>query len=218
MAQKFHQELNLLKNDVMAMGLLAGDMLSKAVQAFKTLDINLAEIVISQKESLADNDDKIETSALKLMTLYQPMARDVRTIACILKVITYLNRIGRYGKDIAKVATEIQKESHIAKLVNIPNMALLAGQMIDDVLNAFNTGDLSRIGVKSLTERDNNLDAMRYSIFRECISYMLEDPRTITICSNYIMVARYLERCGDHACKMAEKIWFMETGKRVEIS
>ena len=218
MAQKFHNELKRLKDDVMAMSLLAGDMLTKAVQALKILDINLAEIVISQKDSLADNDERIETNALKLMTLYQPMAKDVRTIACILKVITYLNRIGRYGKDIAKVTLEIQKESQVAKLVNIPNMASLVGQMIDDVLNAFNTGDLSRIDVKSLTERDDDLDAMRYSIFRECISYMLEDPRTITICSNYIMVARYLERCGDHACKMAEKIWFMETGKRVEIS
>jgi phosphate transport system protein len=87
--------------------------------------------------------------------------------------------------------------------------------MINDALTAFSTNNLDLI--KNFTERDNDVDALRYSIFRECISYMIEDPKNITICTHYILVARYLERCGDHACDMAEEIHYMVTGKRIEL-
>ena len=91
----------------------------------------------------------------------------------------------------------------------------LVCKMINDAFNAFNTGDVSLL--KGFTERDNDVDELRYSVFRECISYMMEDPKNITICTNYILVARYLERCGDHACDMAEEIHYMVAGKRIEL-
>ena len=97
-------------------------------------------------------------------------------------------------------------------------MGELTEQMIDDALNAFYTDDLSLIAVENFNERDDDLDSLRYSIFRECVSYMIEDPRKIHVCTQYIMVGRYLERCGDHACKMAEKVHYKVTGKRVDIS
>ena len=127
-----------------------------------------------------------------------------------------MTRIGRYGYDIAKVTKGIAPEPHVKKLIDIPNMASLTASMIDDVLKANETGDLSLI--ENLAERDDFLDKERYSIFRECLTYMMEDPRTITRCMHYVMVARYLERCGDHACKMAEKVHYKVTGKHVEIS
>jgi phosphate transport system protein len=143
------------------------------------------------------------------------MAVDLREIACILKMITYLTRIGRYGKDIARLITDFEEKGHVKKLVSIPHMADLVISMIDDALYAFETKDISRF--KDFVEREQTVDELRYSIFRECLSYMLEDPKVITRCMHYTMVSRYLERCGDHACKMSEKIYYMVTGERVEI-
>ena len=215
MVEKFHVELNQAKKDVDAMGHLAKDMLLKSVEALKDLDKEKAEWVMSQKIKLADMDDKIEDKTLKLITLYQPMASDMRQIACILKMITYLNRIGRYGKDIAKIVNEFEKAGHVKKLVSIPHMAEIVNGMINDALYAFETGDISKFN--DFIDRETTVDELRYSIFRECLSYMMEDPKVITRCTYYIMVARYLERCGDHACKIAEKIIYMVTGQRLEI-
>jgi phosphate transport system protein len=215
MTKKFHIELEKLKKDVLKMGQLSIDMLTNSVEALKKLDGDLAEKVISNKKKLAKYNIDVQEEALRLIALYQPMAKDMRTIACCLKMITDLNRIGRYGKDIAKVTKEISPGPHIKKIISIPQMNDIVCGMIKDAFTAFTNEDLSLL--KDFTDRDNNVDALRYSIFRECITYMMEDPKNITICTNYILIARYLERCGDHACDMAEYIIYMETGKMVDI-
>jgi len=213
--KKFHNQLKSLKKDVLKMGQLAKEMLKRSVTALKNRDQGLADWVLSKKKEIAEMDNNIEKSALILLTLYQPVAEDMRTIACILKMITYLTRIGRYGKNIANIAKELSPKPQIAKLVSIPYMAEIVDRMLDDVLEVFESGDLSKI--KNFKERDDTLDALRWSIFRECHTYMMENPKNITPCAHYMMVARYLERCGDHACKIAEKIHYMVTGERIEI-
>ncbi len=218
MTEKFHYNLEDLKTSVLQMGIFALDMLSNSIIALKEQNTNLAKEIYEQKEILAEMDEKIEEQALKLLTLYQPMGKDIRTIGASLKLITYITRIGRYGKDIAKAALELMEEEPIAKLVTLPSMEKEVRKMIQDALDAYDTGDLSKITPKDLTERDDSVDAQRYTIFRECVTYMMENPRNITRCANYIMIARYLERCGDHACKIAEKVHYMVHGKRVEIS
>jgi len=215
MVEKFHEELKKLKKEVVEMGNLAKEMLSNAVEALKDRDKEVASQVIEKKKKIADMDERIEQDALRLIALYQPMARDMRKIACVLKMITYLTRVGRYGKDIAKVAIELADQPHIARLVEIPHMADMVCSMIEDALKAFENEDVSLI--RDFEERDSEIDALRYSIFRECITYMMEDAKNITRCMHYAMVARYLERCADHACKMAEKINYMVTGERKEI-
>src|SRR5512136_490517 len=215
MVEKFHIELEKLKQNVLKMGDLATSMLCGSVESLKNLDVKKADSVIAKKVELAKKNVQLEEEALQLIALYQPMAVDMRTIACCLKMITDLNRIGRYGKDIAKITKEIYPGPHIKKIVSIPHMNDIVCKMVNDALTAFNTGDLSLI--KDFSERDNDVDALRYSIFRECISYMMEDPKNTTICTNYILVARYLERCGDHACNIAEQIHYMVTGKRIDL-
>ena len=215
MVEKFHEELKKLKKEVVEMGNLAKEMLSNAVEALKDRNKEAASQVIEKKKKIADMDERIEQDALRLIALYQPMARDMRKIACVLKMITYLTRVGRYGKDIAKVAIELADQPHIARLVEIPHMADMVCSMIEDALKAFENEDVSLI--RDFEERDSEIDALRYSIFRECITYMMEDAKNITRCMHYAMVARYLERCADHACKMAEKINYMVTGERKEI-
>ncbi len=215
MSDRLHEELKKLRRGVIKMGDLAKEMLHYSIEALKKQDVELAERVISKKKNLADMDAEIEEKALQLMALYHPMAKDMRTVACILKTITYLTRIGRYGKDIANIAKELSDKPHIAKLVEIPYMAELVCKMIDDALKAFETENLSL--VRDFEERDDMLDALRWSIFRECLTYMIEEPTAITRCAHYMMIARYLERCGDHTCKIVEKVHYMVTGERKEI-
>ncbi len=215
MGEKFHIELEKLKQDVLRMGDHATSMLYGSVEALKKLDVEMADSVILKKEELAHKNIQLEEEALQLIALYQPMAVDMRTIACCLKMITDLNRIGRYGKDIAKVTKEIYPGPHIKKIISIPHMNDVVCKMVHDAFITFTSGDISLI--KDFSERDNDVDALRHSIFRECILYMMEDPKNIPICTNYILIARYLERCGDHACHMAEQIHYMFTGKRIEL-
>ena len=215
MVEKFHIELEKLKQNVLKMGDLATSMLCGSVESLKNLDVEKADSVIAKKVDLAKKNVQLEEEALKLIALYQPMAVDMRTIACCLKMTTDLNRIGRYGKDIAKVTKEIYPNPHIKKIIHIPQMNEIVCKMINDAFTAFKTGDLFLI--KDFSERDDDVDHLRYSIFRECLTYMMEDQKNITICTNYILVARYLERCGDHACNIAEQIHYMVTGKRIEL-
>jgi phosphate transport system protein len=215
MVEKFHEELNSLKKDVIKMGKLSTEMLKKSVEALKKQDNKLSEWVNDKKTAIASMDTNIETKAFQLLTLHQPMAKDLRLIACSLKMITYLARIGRYGKDIAKISIELSKKPHTKKLVSIPYMADMVCSLVDDALLAFEKETIEPI--KEFSERDDNIDQLRYSIFRECLSYMMEDQKVITRCAQYMMISRYLERCADHACKMAEKIHYMITGEHIEI-
>jgi len=197
------------------MGHLAQGMLAQSMVALKTQDVVLAETIDEKKLKLADYDDGIEQKCLRLIALNQPMAKDLRTIAASMRVVTSLYRIGRYGKDIAIVVPDLAGAPHIGNLVNLPHMGEIVDAMITDVMVAFDREDISVIA--DIQSREEVVDALRYSIFRESLTYMMEDPRNITRCTNYVMIARYLERCGDHACKIAEKVHYMVTGDRIEI-
>jgi len=215
MVEEFHNELRKLKADVVVMGSLAREMLAKSIESMKKSDHDLANWVLSRKCEIADMDEQIEAKALELLTLYQPMARDMRAMGCILKMITYLNRIGRYAKDIAKITVELGDKPHVNKLVSIPHMWKIVDKMIDDALSAFEQESTENL--QNFSEIDDDVDSMRYSIYREALSYMIENPSYITQCTHYIMTARYLERCADHGVKMAEKIIYMVEGTRVDL-
>lgn len=215
MRERYHRELDELKEEVVAMSVFARGMLTDGVEALRSLDGELAEKVIAKKRQIVEMDERIEEDALRLIALHQPMAGDLRLIAAALKMNTYLARICRYGYDIARVARDTLDLPHVARLVSIPGMSRIVSGMIADVTEAFRTGETKNLA--TLHERDDEVDAMRYAIFRECLTYMMEDPRTIKRCTDYIMVSRYLERCADHACKMGEKVHYMVTGEHVEI-
>lgn len=199
------------------MGHFALNMLNDSIEALYHQDIQLASEVLHNKDQIRDYDNDIEKETLKLIMLYQPMAVDLRTLAVILKIITYLHRIGRYGKDIADVVKKHLTDKQIAlNLVNLRHIYEHVQSMIQDALLAFDKMDISLI--KEFESRDDEVDKLRWSIFRECLTYMIEDPKFITECAHYMMFARYLERCGDHACKIAEKVHYMVTGNHIEIS
>ena len=215
MAEKFHTELKNLKTETLEMARLGRFMLRTAVDALIRQDKELAASIIEQKEEIRVKEIRIEEHCYQLIALHQPMAKDMRTIVCTLKVINASMRIGRYGKVIANIVREISDKPHIANMMSIPHMADLAMEMIDDAIKAYETDSIALIS--DFSARDDTIDALRHSIFREGITYMMEDPRTITRCTNYILIARYLERCADHACKIAENVHYMHTGERIEI-
>lgn len=215
--EEFHRKLDNLKQETEHMANYAILMLTNAVEAFIKIDVATAKEIHEKRHELRRMDDKIEKEALRLLTLYQPLASDMRKIGSILKIITYLNRIGRYGKDIAKLTFKFENETHFKKLVSIPQMAHIVNSMLNDAIESFKNNSIEKIQATHMEERDDVVDELRYSIFRECVSYMMENPKLITIGSYYIMIARYLERCGDLACRIAEKVHYMVTANFVEI-
>jgi phosphate transport system protein len=215
MAEKFHTELETVKNETVVMAKFGRVMLREAVDALIRQDKDLAESVVAKKDAIHEMEVRLEEHCYHLIAMNQPMAKDMRTIVCTLKVISASMRIGRYGKVIAKIVGEISEKPHIAHMMSIPHMGDLVIDMIDDAIEAYEKDSIRQIG--DFSSRDDTIDALRHSIFREGITHMMEDPKTITRCTHYIMVARYLERCGDHACKIAENVHYMNTGERIEI-
>ena len=215
MSEKFHTELNRLKQDTTEMVQFARDMLSESLNALIGKDSAKALQVVSKKKQIRDVTITLEDRTYQLIALYQPMAKDMRVIACTLKMITASERIGRYGKDIANMVKHLQDQPDFTQPLPIPHMAEKVLGMIDDVIVAYETENLEAL--KNFSSRDDTVDALWHSIFRETLTFMMENPKTITRSTYSIMVARYLERSGDHACKMAENIHYMVTGERIEI-
>jgi len=215
MAEKFHTELKKLKTETLEMAHLGRFMLRTAVDALIRQDKELAVSVVARKEEIHKMEVQLEEHCYQLIALNQPMAKDMRVIACTLKVITASLRIGRYGKVIANIVKKISDQPHIENLMTIPHMADLVIEMIDDSIEAYEKDSVD--GISDFSARDDTIDSLRQSIFREGITYMMEDPKSITRCTNYILVARYLERCADHTCKIAENVHYMHTGERIEI-
>jgi phosphate transport system protein len=215
MAEKFHTELKNTKKDTVAMAHFAREMLRSAVDALIRQDKEMAVAVVARKEKLHNLEVSLEERCYQLIATGQPMAKDMRVIACTLKVITASSRIGRYGKSIANIVREISDKPHLANLMSVPHMAELTLEMIDDAMKAYETDSVDLIA--DYSARDDTIDSLRHSIFRESITYMMEDPKNISRCTHYIMVARYLERCADHSCKIAENVHYMNTGERIEI-
>jgi phosphate transport system protein len=215
MSDKFHDEIGLLKKDVIDMAHFARNMLSDSVKALVTDDEGLAADVKARKKELNDRHVTMEEHIFQMIAIYQPVAKDMRSLACALQVVNDSMRIGRYGKDIANTIKEIFERPVIGNFISIPHMSELVIAMIDDVVLSYEREDISLIA--GMSKRDDVVDSLRASIFRECLTYMMEDPSTISRCIYYVMIVRYLERCADHACKIAEKVYYMQTGERIEI-
>jgi phosphate transport system protein len=215
MTDKFHEELKALKDLVREQGAFASGMLSDSMIALENRDPGLAGQVYARRTELAGRNHAIEEAALRLIALYQPMARDLRSIVCALRMNFALYRIGRYGKDIAQLVGDLSVEPHIGNLRTLPHMADLVCAMIDDALKAYRIEDVEPIA--GMSHRDDVVDNLRYTIFREGLTHMMEDPHNIPRYIDYVMIARYLERCADHACDIAEQVCYMVTGERVEV-
>lgn len=213
---QYQDQLKALNARLDELALHAKGMLTNGVRAFETLDRELAARVDARKEALADLDDRIEQHALRLLALQQPMAGDLRQIGATLKLITYLTRIGRYGRDIGNVLNRWPEgQDHVLDLVDLPRMAQMTRDMLDEVLASFR--EERRPALDRIQKLENEVDTMRRRVWDSCIVDMLATPSHVEACAQYMMVARYLERCADNVCKMTEKLHYVATGQRVHV-
>lgn len=209
-------ELETLENQVLEMAKLATGMLSEGTCSLEELDKGLAASVVDRADRLAELDEQIETGLLSFLALQSPLAGDLRRVGAALKLITYINRIGRYGYDIAKATAAWPADlEHVAKMVDLREMSDKVLAMVDLVVGAFKGNAVPE--VVALKRLEDDVDALRYGVWRQCLSYMDESKVNIERCTHYMMVARYLERCGDNVCKMAEKQHYAATGTRIFI-
>ena len=211
---QYQSQLSDLMGRLGSMADHAKGMLRDGVRAFETLDRGLAEDVDHRKEILADFDESIEMQALRLLALQNPMAGDLRHIGATLKIITYLNRLGRYGRDIGNVMVRWpQGKPHVFDVIDLPKMADNVEEMLDIVLDAFHRDESPDI--PRLVRLENEVDTMRRRIWDSCLVQMMSSPQHVEACAYYQQIARYLERCGDNVCKMAEKLHYAATGERI---
>jgi phosphate transport system protein len=212
MTRAFHQELEAAKARVLEMGRLARLNLIEGVESLLDLDQEKARQVIAREEQLNRMDVEVERDLLDLLALNQPMAQDLRTAGASLKIITYLDRIGRYGYDIAKVTRQMEGVQHLRKPVAFRPMAEAGMRMLDTALEAYRDRDAAK--ARQVPPQDEVVDGLNDQVFRDCVTHMMEDPRTISLSAHYILVARHLERAADNASKIAEKALYMVTGER----
>jgi phosphate transport system protein len=213
MRETFRSQLESLDKHVIEMADLAKSMLADGLDALEAVDPALAEAVATRATELAKRDEAIETEALSLLMLQAPVAKDLRRIGAILKIITYLNRIGRYGYDIAKATKDLAKNPHKSSIVTLRQMSGDVEKMLDLALAAFR--ERRDPDIKAIMSLEEDVDAQRYTVWRACLSFMSEDPKNIEPSAHVMMIARYLERCGDNVVKMAEKLHYAATGERI---
>jgi phosphate transport system protein len=209
----YMNELAELDELVAVMAKKTSEAIELAARSFQDLDLEKVRQVEKLDKDLYELNIDIEKRCLEVIALQSPVAKDLRTIGTYLKVITDFDRIGRYAWDIAEVTARSVEMSHFKPLVSIPHMARMAEEMVDLSVKAFLERDTGP--TKRVFELEDGVDSLYDEIFREIITYMMEDSRKITLGINYTLVARYLERIGDHACNISERVIYMVTGERV---
>jgi len=209
----YETELVELDRQVTEMAKKTQQAIELAVRSFEKLDQGMADEVRRLDVELYRLNIEIEKRCLEVIALQSPVAKDLRTIGTYIKVITDFDRIGRYAKDIAEVTGHARDMAHFKPLVSIPHMAQMAEKMVDLSVQAFLERDTEL--TKEVFETEDKVDSLYDEIFREIITYMMEDSKKIGFGINYLLVARYLERIADHACNISERVIYMVTGERV---
>ncbi|MGQ9587605.1 MAG: phosphate signaling complex protein PhoU [Thermoplasmata archaeon] len=208
----YETELEELDELVDLMADKAQKAIALAVESFEKLDQELADEVIKIDTEMYQLNVDIEKRCLEVIALQSPVAKDLRTVGTYLKVITDFDRIGRYARDIAEVTHHSADKAHFKPLVSIPHIAEMASRMVEISVKAFIDRDVEL--TKEVFELEDKVDALYDEVFREVITYMMEDSKKIGIGINYMLVSRYLERIADHACNISERTIYMVTGER----
>ncbi len=214
--QRFLDDIEALVSETVDMGNLACDMIEKSVQAIVDGNVELADEVIDDFARMDRYDVEIEDAAIRILTLYQPTASDTRTIATILKSITYLERIGKYSYNIATATKYLSEKPMFEPVHLIQPVGEVAVRMVKIVTKAFDEKTVD--GLDKISEMDDFLDRTMREDLIKIVDFINENEQSADVCTYYISVIKYLERVGDHACKMAEKVNFMVTGMRAHIA
>jgi phosphate transport system protein len=209
----FDQELEHLKRAIVQMGGIAESQIENAIQCVVRRDSDLAARVIQADDRLDAFEREINAEAVRILALRQPMAGDLRQVISALKIAADLERIGDYAANVAKRAMALAQVPVVRPVAAIPRMGRLVQQIIKDVLDAYTEGDVAR--ALEAWVGDQEVDDLYTSLFRETLTYMMEDPRNITPCTHLLFIAKNIERIGDHATNIAETIHFLIEGQPI---
>ena len=209
----YDAELRELQHKLLEMGGLVEKQIADAVQALVTRDSDGARLIIERDKAVNRMDVEIDDICLRLIALHQPAGRDLRLITTALKITTDLERAGDMAENLCERVIELNTEPQLKPYIDIPRMADIALSMLRDSLNAFVREDVDL--ALQVCARDDQVDQLNDQVFRELISFMMEDPHTITRAMRMNFVAKYLERIADHATNIAEMVIFMVKGKSI---
>ncbi len=206
----FDEDITRLRGLVAEMGGLAEVAIQQALEAIVSGDEVLAQQVVERDVKLDTLQAEVDDMTVRMLALRAPMADDLREIIAALKIAGVIERIGDYSKNIAKRTGRIEGRARFEPLTLLPAMGELAAEMVHDVLTAYAARD--PMAAREVIERDAKVDAFYDSIFRNLVSYMVENPATISTAAQLLFVARNLERIGDHATNVAEMVHFAALG------
>ncbi|MDD2497530.1 MAG: phosphate signaling complex protein PhoU [Desulfitobacteriaceae bacterium] len=214
--QAFHGHLKDLQQQILCMGSLVEEAIACSVKALSMQDIKLAQKVIDGDDRVDQFFVKIEDHCLKLIATQQPMAKDLRKIITGLKIIGDLERMADHAVDIARIAIMVSSDPLIKPLIDIPRMSEYAQKMVKNCLDAYVNEDTKL--ANSVGSDDDQVDHLHKQIFRELLTYMMEDPKTIKQATHLLFVSRYLERIADRATNIGEAVIYQATGDRLDIN
>jgi phosphate transport system protein len=212
---QFDEELAALQQEVVRMGGLAAEAIQTAIQALVQRDLELVAKVRELENRIDALNLDIENRGLQLLALQQPMARDLRTIAAILRIITDIERIGDYSVDISTQAKALADRPLFKPLVDIPRMGEMVQRMLHDSLKAFVSRDLEL--AQAAVEQDDEVDHLYRALHEELEGYIQRDPALTFQAIRLLMVSAYLERIADHITNIGERIFYMVTGELKEL-
>ncbi len=213
-AKAFDTDLQDLTRKVAEMGGLVERQITDSVQALVDRDVELGEHVIATDPSIDTMQREIEEKAILTIARRQPMAVDLREIVGAMRVCNDLERIGDHAKHIGKRVVALQGDFYPQKLIRgVEHMADLVAAQLKQVLDAYAGRDLQ--SALAVWSGDEEVDAMCTSLFRELLTYMMEDPRNITFCMHLMFCAKDIERMGDHATNIAETVYYMIEGRQL---
>jgi len=213
MQRHFHEELEALKQTLLAMGGLVEDQIRRVMRALLERDGILAQEVIDRDARVNAYDVEVDEKCVELLALHQPAAGDLRFITTAMKIVTDLERIGDQAVNIAQRSLELNVEPQLKPYIDLPVMADRAQRMVKESLDAFVARDTDL--ARRVCSEDAAVDALKEQIFRELLTFMMEDPRTIPRAIRLILVSRFLERVADHATNIAEMVIYMVDSKMV---
>jgi phosphate transport system protein len=213
MTRHFHEELEALKQTLLAMGGLVEDQIRHAMQALLDRDDALAREVIERDRRVNAYDVEVDEQCVELLALHQPTAGDLRFITTAMKIVTDLERIGDQAVNIGQRVIELNREPQLKPYIDLPRMATRAQAMVKESLDAFVARDTEL--ARRVCGEDDEVDALKEQIFRELLTFMMEDPRAIPRAIRLILISRCMERVADHATNIAEMVIYLVEGKMV---
>jgi len=211
MQRHFDQELRDLKDKILRMGSLVEEQVQGALRALVERDSDLARKIISNDRQVNTLDVEVDEDCLRLLALQQPAARDLRLITTAMKISTELERISDLAENVCERAIELNEEPQLKPYIDIPRMANWSLRMVKEALDAFVNHDAEL--ARKVCRDDDFVDDLTHQLFRELLSFMLENPQTITRAIRTTFIAKYLERIADHATNVAELVVYKVEGK-----